>query len=162
MGVTAASRTASHYISFFTNLAICVGICIFLGYESRNRFGSWWHRKGPLVLTMVASVFIMADPLRHVLGDMDFIHSADDSVYYYWTNEVGWYKEGCGFHFTCLTALGMIMSFGVTYTGFALLAVGSLWNAEIVDKVRKLGHKWKELRADSAPPPPYTAKPSLV
>jgi hypothetical protein len=47
----------------------------------------------------------------------------------------------------CLNAVGIIFTYAITYTGFALLAIGTLWNANIVKKLREIRSQWRALRA---------------
>eukprot|EP00750_Incisomonas_marina_P033821 INCI997.1.p1 GENE.INCI997.1~~INCI997.1.p1 ORF type:complete len:287 (+),score=38.65 INCI997.1:433-1293(+) len=46
-----------------------------------------------------------------------------------------------------LAPVGWIFTVTLTYSGFILLAVGALWNANIVKKLKKLSEKCKELKA---------------
>ncbi len=45
-----------------------------------------------------------------------------------------------------LSPVGMIFTVTLTYSGFVLLAVGAMWNANIVKKIKKLSQKCKELK----------------
>jgi hypothetical protein len=47
----------------------------------------------------------------------------------------------------CLNAVGIIFTYAITYTGFILLAIGTLWNANIVKKLREIRAQWRALRA---------------
>ena len=42
--------------------------------------------------------------------------------------------------------MGVIFTITLTYLGFVLLAVGSLWNADILSKIRKLRKQCQKLR----------------
>jgi hypothetical protein len=57
--------------------------------------------------------------------------------------------DACVFEETMayLSPVGDIFTVTLTYTGFVLLAVGALWNANIVKKLKKLSDKCKELKA---------------
>jgi hypothetical protein len=46
----------------------------------------------------------------------------------------------------CLNAVGIIFTYAITYTGFLLLAIGTLWNANIVKKLREIRGQWRALR----------------
>ena len=46
-----------------------------------------------------------------------------------------------------LSGIGWLFTFSLTYLGFALLAVGSLWNADIISKCKGMKKKWNQLRA---------------
>jgi len=45
-----------------------------------------------------------------------------------------------------LSPVGIIFTIVFTYTGFILLAVAVMWNADIVKKFKTIGAQWKELR----------------
>lgn len=47
----------------------------------------------------------------------------------------------------CLNAVGIIFTYAITYTGFLLLAIGTLWNANIIKKLREIRGQWRALRA---------------
>lgn len=47
----------------------------------------------------------------------------------------------------CLNAVGIVFTYAITYTGFLLLAIGTLWNANIVKKLREIRSQWRSLRA---------------
>lgn len=142
VSITAVSRKASHLISFSINLFIVSGIVIYLGVMSRSRKGSAWKRFGPLVLGLCAVVFIMADPSRHLLMD-----------YKLWPHRgyfgSAMYKKHCGETFQCLTFIGFLFSVVLTYAGFALLTVSSLWNANFVQKLLKIRDHWGEIQKGS-------------
>jgi hypothetical protein len=46
-----------------------------------------------------------------------------------------------------LNAVGIVFTYAITYTGFLLLAIGTLWNANIVKKLREIRSQWRSLRA---------------
>jgi hypothetical protein len=46
----------------------------------------------------------------------------------------------------CLSTIGFVFTILFTYTGFVLLAVATMWNANITQKIRKFREKWKEIR----------------
>jgi len=46
----------------------------------------------------------------------------------------------------CLSTIGAIFTIVFTYSGFVLLAIATMWNANITDKIRKFREKWKEIR----------------
>ena len=45
-----------------------------------------------------------------------------------------------------LSPIGILFTIIFTYTGFTLLAIGTMWNANIVKKCGELREKWNELR----------------
>lgn len=52
--------------------------------------------------------------------------------------------------FLFLAPVGIIFTATLTYTGFILLAIGSLWNADIVTKMKKISQMCKELKEQKA------------
>jgi len=46
----------------------------------------------------------------------------------------------------CLSTIGFVFTILFTYTGFILLAVATMWNANITEKLKKFREKWKEIR----------------
>jgi len=46
----------------------------------------------------------------------------------------------------CLSTIGAVFTIFFTYSGFVLLAVSTMWNANITEKIRKFREKWKEIR----------------
>jgi len=95
----------------------------------KYRRGSFWHVYGPLMMTIVAGFLVMADLTRHVLVDAGV-----------WTGPSGSeYRNNCNEEtMRCFSATGWIVTFGCTYLGFFLLFYGTLWNANIIAKVKEL------------------------
>ena len=46
-----------------------------------------------------------------------------------------------------LSMIGWLFTIGFTYFGFILLTTGTLWNANIVDQVKKIMQKWQQIKA---------------
>lgn len=46
-----------------------------------------------------------------------------------------------------LSFIGWVFTIGCTYSGFILLAIGTLWNANITKKLKLMRKRWKELRS---------------
>ena len=46
-----------------------------------------------------------------------------------------------------LSFIGVLFTICFTYSGFVLLATGTLWNADIIHKLQDISKKWKKLRA---------------
>lgn len=139
--VSAAARNLGHYIAFGLTLAVMLGLCIYVGLKRKQRFGSCWKINGPLILTFIASLFIMADATRHVLQDLE------------WWPEPGSdeYRPDCHEEtYACLSVVGWLFTVVFTYLGFALLVVGTMWNANICDKIQDFRDKWAELRGTKA------------
>jgi len=138
--VSAAARSLGHYISFGVTLVIMIALCVYVGLKRKQRFGSWWKVNGPLVLSIIASIFIMADLTRHVLQDLEWWPAGQ------WPGSSE-YRPDCEDEtFRCLSVLGWIFTVVLTYLGFAFLVVGTMWNANICDKVQDFRDKWSELR----------------
>lgn len=47
----------------------------------------------------------------------------------------------------CLSTVGFVFTILFTYSGFILLAIATMWNADITKKIRNFREKWKEIRA---------------
>jgi len=139
--VTAAARELGHWISFGTTLAMMIGLALYVWWHSRQRWGTHWQKYGPTYLTILSGLLIMADLTRHVLQDTGA-----------WPNQMGnWgseeYRSDCvDENMGCLSIVGWLFTIVATYTGFALLVVGTLWNANICDKLKDIRAEWKRLR----------------
>lgn len=108
-------------------------------YERRRKLkiDNWWSKWGPFVLMVMAAILVNADPLRHVLQDIEVWESPSSSEY----------RQKCHLEkYRCLSPLGLFMTLGMTYAGFALLMVAALWNANIVEKCSSIKTQWKALR----------------
>ncbi len=156
--MTAAARTLGHWISFGLTLALMVGVLGFVLYTRKNRKGmkTAWQRNGPAILVAVAVPLIMADLLRHVLQDegawLACIPKAGGGCEWYSSAE---YKAGeaettTDENASHLSTIGVLFTIVATYSGFILLASGTLWNANIMSKVKVIKAKWRQLRAQAA------------
>lgn len=195
----------------------------FMIYTLKNRwYLSGCRKYGPLILTMVAVPFIMADLSRHVLNDLNVWQWCGDNTDFprinaSWTDSCLWSST----QFTCnvpccvplseldtslpslahqdypqlddsqlqlisdamkqakdtdsplcncnycvpgnqedmahLSMIGILFTACCTYFGFILLAVGTLWNANIIDKLKAIREQWRELRGSSAAYAPATS-----
>jgi len=106
----------------------------YTAYKSRDRRPPHWSQYGPLYCTIAAALLILADPVRHILTDQNK-----------WS-EGAMYQRGCGSEsMRCLSFVGALFE-TATYLGFTLLVIGSLWNAHIMQKLKLLKRKWKEIR----------------
>ena len=99
---------------------------------------------------------ILADTTRHVLQDVGAwpacIKLDDGSCAWYSSAE---YKAGEAEtvqdeNLTHLSTVGILFTILATYSGFVMLAVGTLWNAEILKKLGNIRDRWNELRARAA------------
>jgi len=106
--------------------------------ESRHRTGGTsWHRYGPTILIMISVPLVLADPTRHVLQDANVWPAPGSSEY----------RPDCHDEtIRCLSVMGVFFTIVMTYSGFLMLICGSLWNANIMDKLRDIRDRWRELR----------------
>ena len=58
-----------------------------------------------------------------------------------------------------LAPMGVLFTIFFTYFGFTLLAVGTLWNANITEKLREVRRQWRVLRGKDPPPSPRARAP---
>ena len=74
-GVSASSRALGHWISLATTAAMMALVAWFVGSKCKlrrqKRDATFGHIYGPFILVLVASAFIMMEPIRHVLQDID-------------------------------------------------------------------------------------------
>jgi len=141
--VTAAARQLGHWISLGTTGAMMVALIAYVAYHSKTRWGSHWSKYGPTYITIASAILIMADLLRHILEDEDIWPARLDN---------GWgsdeYRDGCGHeNFGCLSSVGWLFTVVATYSGFALLVVGTMWNANICHKLKDIKAEWIRLRS---------------
>jgi len=134
----ATAQEFAHVITFGVTLALLTGIAQFVYHKCKKRPRPHIYRWGPFYCTALAVPFVMADLTRHLILDHVSVH---------WLLE---YRKGCG-HETvvCLTVVGVIFTIVCTYLGFLCLFIGSLWNANICEKIRELRAKWRELRREA-------------
>jgi len=118
-------------------------LVLYIRYTAKYRFGSHMHTYGPTYLCIVASLMILADLTRHVLQDADVWPAGP------WPGS-SQYRAGCPEEsMECLSAVGWIFTFALTYGGFATLFFATLWNAQICKKLKEFKKKWAELRAQA-------------
>lgn len=135
-----AARKTGHTVSLALTGTMMVCLSIYHFYHARkNRFGTNWQQYGPFYLTVIATILVCLDPLRHVLQDTNV-----------WTSPSSYeYKNGCNSEtLKCMSVTGGLITIGATYTGFLLLAIAVGWNANIMDKFQELKVKWRELRSE--------------
>lgn len=138
---TAAARQTGHEVSLILTAVLMAFLIAFIAYGSRNRWGTTWQIYGPTILVCIAYPLILADPLRHVLVDKEV-----------WTDSsAAMYRSDCDSEtIRCLSVTGVFFTIIFTYVGFILLAWGTLWNASIIDKLKAVREKWRELRSQAA------------
>jgi len=146
--VTAAASNTGHWISFATTGAMMLGLCIYVWYHGRTRWGTHWQKWGPTYLCILSSILVMMDLSRHVLQDLNW-----------WPDNMsnGWgsaeYQSNCGSEtMSCLSKVGWLFTIVATYTGFVLLAVATLWNANICDRLKDIRAEWRRIRNNEARP----------
>jgi len=84
---------------------------------------------------------VMADLTRHVLEDTNV-----------WPSDGTWgaseYRDDCTEEtMHCLSTVGVIFTIVLTYSGFAMMAFGTMWNANICDKIKDIREEWKKIRS---------------
>jgi len=136
--VSAAARRTGHLVSFCVTLTMMIAMLAYTIYSLRNRAPPHCNKYDPLYFVIASVPLVMADLTRHLILDHVSVH---------WLLE---YRKGCG-HETvvCLTVVGVIFTIVCTYLGFLCLFIGSLWNANICEKIRELRAKWRELRREA-------------
>jgi hypothetical protein len=135
--VTDASRALSHYVSFGVTVVFMIFLVLYTGHKAKKRamrYPGCWKAYGGLVCVSVAALLIMAEPTRHVLQDMEIWNPPGSSMY----------QEDCDSEtITCLNMVGWIFTIFCTYSGFFLLVVGTVLNADIHTKIQQ---KWRAIR----------------
>lgn len=147
---------------------IVVNGFVFYTRKNRSRRKGCCHFWGPFICTMIAAPLIMADLMRHLLQDQGIWKECDRPVGVTWDSRCTWsssqYK--CNVMVTptsseCidtkqenlahLSPMGILFTIICTYTGFAFLFVGILWNANILKKCGQIREQWRELRGTNRP-----------
>lgn len=118
-----------------------LGLTIYVAWSAKRRDPRfWWKKWGPTILTGFAGIFILADILRHVLQDTHVWEPGP------WPGS-SQYRQNCAHEdIACLSTVGVLFTVVFTYTGFIMLAAGTLWNANIIDKLKEIKKQWKQLR----------------
>lgn len=163
--VSAAARTLGHLISFCVTLALMILVNAYICWTLKNRpqTQGCWAKYGPLILTILAVPFIMADLTRHLLQDHDIWPECERPTGVVWNSSCTWSSSqyhcekappnGCidttRENLAHLSMIGVLFTICFTYTGFLLLMVGSMWNANLCQKCRDMRSQWRELRSGS-------------
>jgi len=135
-----AARELGHTVAFSVTLTIMVFLVAYMFYRTRFREPPALNKWGPFALVCVAAILVVADPLRQF--GMDHGLFGDELSMYP--------DEGCDSEtLKCLTAVGWVFTI-CTWLGFTLLIWGTMWNANMMDKLRDIREKWRELRAPPA------------
>jgi len=116
-----------------------LGMTLYMAYNARKyRWGKCYVKYGPTILTALAGMLVMADISRHVMQDIGWWPAPGSSQY----------RSGCEHeNIECLSVVGWFFTIVMTYTGFSLLFVATMWNAKICEKLKGFRQKWRELRA---------------
>lgn len=141
--VTASARALGHYISFGITLSLMIAVNSYILYCAIKKRSRLPHIKkfGPFYLTVAAGILIMADLVRHVLQDVNIWKEGP------WPGS-SQYRAGCeNENITCLSAVGVVFTIVFTYSGFLLLFAGTMWNANLLAKLKDIRKQWRELRA---------------
>jgi len=117
-----------------------IAVTSYVWYRARFRedfpkYNKW----GPFYLTLVAAFLVVLDPTRQFA--MDYTDSLDALSMYV--------DSGCESEtLKCLSPVGWVFTF-ITWIGFTLLVIGTMWNANLMDKLRDIRDKWRELREEN-------------
>jgi len=121
-----------------------IGLSIYIWWGSKRRGGSRWNKYGPTYLTIAAGFLIMADLTRHILED---VYAWPERMGYHNLWGSGEYRDDCSEEtMHCLSLMGVLFTIVATYLGFLLLVIGTMWNANIIDKLKEIGEEWRRLR----------------
>ena len=132
--VSDEDTAVAHLISLLVVGGLLLLFTLWTAYTARRRKGSGcWHKWGPTVMVAVATVLVNVDAIHNVLLDHDLCSTGGGS------QSSGW--DDICVHITSWAGLAC------TYSGFALLSCGSLWNANIVKKLAQAREQWAKLRA---------------
>jgi len=147
--VSAAARKTGHWVSFGVTLTlmIVVNIFIYRGVALRKyKYQKRWDIYGPVILTAIAVPFIMADLTRHVLQDTGVWPESGMGIWSsaQYSSHIPTSEE----NLSHLSFIGWLFTIVFTYTGFILLAVGTMWNANITQKCGDIKAQWRELRGE--------------
>jgi len=114
-----------------------LGLNIYIANCSRKRHGSVVQKFGPLACCLVAAMLVMADLTRHVLQDTNMWPEPGSAQY----------RHGCHLEtFHCLSTVGILFTVVFTYLGFVILAIGTMWNAHLLEKLRDIRTQWRLIR----------------
>jgi len=141
--VTSAARSMGHYISFAITGAMMIalnGYMLHCAIKKRSKL-PFHKRYGPFFLTVAAALLIMADLLRHVLQDTKVWPEGP------WPGSSE-YRANCNQeNMSCLSAIGWLFTIVCTYSGFVLLFTGTMWNANLIQKLKLIKKQWQALRS---------------
>lgn len=160
--VSAAARSLGHAISLGVTALMMIIVNGFMVYtlKNRNRNRGKVFYYGPVFLTILATPLILADIIRHVLQDTGVWPECDRPDDVIWDSTCNWSSSQyhCNLlpphciptkqeNMLHLSPMGILFTLCFTYLGFACLMVGTLWNANICQKLKDLRSEWQELRS---------------
>jgi len=143
--VTSAARSMGHYISLSITGTMMIALNAYMMYcaITKRKKLPFTQKFGPFMLTVVAGLLILADLLRHVLQDTNIWKAGP------WPGSSE-YRSGCEEeNVTCLSAVGWIFTIACTYSGFILLFWGTMWNANLLGKLKQIKKQWQALRSNT-------------
>jgi len=165
--VTQAARELGHVISLAITAFMMVVVNCFMVWTMKNRDRSqgFMFYYGPVMLTLVATPLILADVTRHVLQDSGIWEECDRPDDVIWSNDKCFWSSS---QYKCTTApphcipdanenmfhlspMGVLFTIVFTYLGFVCLMIGTLWNANICEKIKDLRSEWRNLRGTDQP-----------
>lgn len=158
---SAALRSLAHSLSLALTAILMGGIAAYIGWRCTKRSGSNLNKWGPLIVTVVAAMLILVDQVRAVVVDhwdipalykwrivpsnSHFDPNVFNNDYNCNPEMLSFFKE-LAYNYYCLNLTGGICM-AITYLGFALLIVGTMWNANLMDKLKDVRDTWRELRS---------------
>jgi len=129
---SAASRALGHKISLSVTGSMMVLMNAYMLYCAITKRRGVPYRYVPFCLTFAAAFFVCADLLRHVLVDQDIWHAGPFPG-------SSQYRPHCKHqNITCLAFTGFLFTIIFTYSGFFLLFWGSMWNANMLTKLKQV------------------------
>jgi len=161
--VSAAARSLGHVISLAVTGFMMIVVNGFMLYtiKKRDRSRGFLFYYGPLILTLIATPLILADIVRHVLQDNGVWKECDRADNVMWSDDCTWSSSQYKCNLTppsCvpdsqetmahLAPMGVLFTIVFTYLGFFCLMIGTLWNANICQKLQEIRAQWNELRGN--------------
>jgi len=132
-----------HYISLGITGAMMIALNVYMFHCAIKKRSKLPFAKqfGPFFLTVGAALLILADLFRHVLQDTKVWPEGP------WPGS-SQYRSNCNEeNVTCLSAVGWVFTIVCTYSGFVLLFWGTMWNANLVQKLKQIRLQWQALRS---------------
>jgi len=175
--VTTAARHTAHLITLILDIVIIGGLCIYVTYKGSDRspWPTWWNKRGPTIMIWISFVFVIADPLRHVLEDNNIWEGCNRRCGELWPERCDFSSEMYHCALVCesssgkcnendrefldctcvhdyqetashLSMIGILFTIIFTYVGYALFIFSALWSGNLCDKLLLIRHKYRVLR----------------